>query len=232
MADIFLDCAPATSDDRRRYQIWTASPEKRGSTSFGASFAFARAGYLPQGAGPLSFADMNRDGTIDVVFTSCDAEDCYVNIAYNRQIDLCDKTNTAAGGTIDVSRSWRDWKEWLIGSGGGGEGSGGRKNESSGDTAPDPPAAAVSCRRTDELCSPDDNFQLKLDAKDDTHVSRARDGKVALSVAGTGKHGSALGNMEASLGKVKLTSVSCPRLPCRPPVVCDPSSLLHAASWA
>ncbi|UZJ55026.1 hypothetical protein CBS101457_004346 [Exobasidium rhododendri] len=83
LADLFLVCV-----ERKRliYQIWTG--DKGGNLSE-ATYTFARSGVLPPGTGALSFADMDRDGTIDVVFPSCSGSECFINIAYNRQIPLC-----------------------------------------------------------------------------------------------------------------------------------------------
>lgn len=95
-ADLFLDCESGPFSGRS-YEIWTADKEKASSgkkdtNSTSPGYTFARKGNLPKGTGALTFADMDGDGTIDVVFPTCDDEgrgECYINIAYNRQIPLC-----------------------------------------------------------------------------------------------------------------------------------------------
>lgn len=82
LADLFLECEPAAPGGRRAFQIWTAERDAP------LAFRHARSGLLPAGAGALAFADMNRDGTIDVVFATCTHE-CHINIAYNWQVPLC-----------------------------------------------------------------------------------------------------------------------------------------------
>lgn len=88
LADLFLVCADSGWGwgSKLTYQIWIAN---KGPKSSG--YTLARQGQLPPGTGALSFADMDRDGTIDVVFPSCDGKNgpCYINIAYNRQMPLC-----------------------------------------------------------------------------------------------------------------------------------------------
>lgn len=82
LADLFLVCT--TPDPAQNsYQIWTA--RKDGPMQYD----IARTGLLPRHAGPLSFADMNRDGTIDVVVPVCTNGVCAVYIAYNEQMPLC-----------------------------------------------------------------------------------------------------------------------------------------------
>lgn len=81
LADLFLVCAPSAG--RQSYQVWAAQPATP------MAYTLVRTGELPPGTGALSFADMNRDGTIDVVFASCDRSECYLNIAYNEQMPLC-----------------------------------------------------------------------------------------------------------------------------------------------
>ncbi|WFD37336.1 uncharacterized protein MJAP1_000280 [Malassezia japonica] len=82
LADLFLVCATGDAA-QHTYQIWTA--RKDGPLQY----TLAQTGALPRNAGPLSFADMNRDGTIDVVFPTCERGKCTIHIAYNQQIPLC-----------------------------------------------------------------------------------------------------------------------------------------------
>jgi integrin alpha FG-GAP repeat containing protein 1 len=85
LADLFLVCEDSGwLGSSQSYQIWTANRDAKKP-----GYTLARQGKLPAGTGALSFADMDRDGTIDVVFPSCDSNQCYVNIAYNRQMPLC-----------------------------------------------------------------------------------------------------------------------------------------------
>ncbi|PWN35926.1 uncharacterized protein FA14DRAFT_160886 [Meira miltonrushii] len=88
LADLFLVCSESNWGwgSSSSYQIWTANKDSKKP-----GYTLARQGKLPDGAGALSFADMDRDGTIDVVFPSCDGKSgpCYINIAYNRQMPLC-----------------------------------------------------------------------------------------------------------------------------------------------
>ncbi|GAA6029384.1 hypothetical protein JCM8097_003650 [Rhodosporidiobolus ruineniae] len=89
LADLFLTCQKSGgSDDELSYQIWLNSKD-------GSGFKLAREGDLPKGTKSVSFADMDRDGTIDMVLTSCsstNSHDCSISIAYNDQIPLCDST--------------------------------------------------------------------------------------------------------------------------------------------
>ncbi|CAO1616755.1 unnamed protein product [Sympodiomycopsis kandeliae] len=159
MADLFLVCAPKGGESRQKFQIWTATrPDAQSSkneTNFNG-FTFSRSGYLPPLAGSLSFADMNKDGTIDVVFTTCDMRsgECHINVAFNKQIGLCEKKASAAAGSVDSpvkdwSQSWKDW--WRGGNGNDGEKSPGENME--------------RCRRTEELCVADNQFVLDFEEK-------------------------------------------------------------------
>ncbi|GAA5984638.1 hypothetical protein JCM11641_004548 [Rhodosporidiobolus odoratus] len=87
LADLFLMCEkPSGSADDLEYQIWLNSKD-------GSGFKWARTGDLPKGTKSVSFADMDRDGTIDMVITSCTStSNCALSIAYNDQMPLCDST--------------------------------------------------------------------------------------------------------------------------------------------
>ncbi|PPQ97975.1 hypothetical protein CVT26_003124 [Gymnopilus dilepis] len=87
LADLFLVC-----DDGRggkTYQIWINSKDD--------GFFLSQSGPLPSGTQSISFADLNRDGTIDLIFPTCSSvssttgagANCYINIAYNQQLPLC-----------------------------------------------------------------------------------------------------------------------------------------------
>ncbi|KAJ1990529.1 hypothetical protein H4R33_001672 [Dimargaris cristalligena] len=83
-ADLFVTCQGASATDII-YQIWTNSNEK--------GLVFARSGSLPAHAGPVSFADMDGDGAVDMVFPTCDPGDksgaCQIHIVYNQQTPPC-----------------------------------------------------------------------------------------------------------------------------------------------
>ncbi|KAJ7221636.1 hypothetical protein GGX14DRAFT_514588 [Mycena pura] len=87
LADVFLLC-----DDGRggnMYQIWVNNKSD--------GFSLASQGSMPSGLQTVSFADLDRDGTIDMIFTTCSSvststgvgSDCVINIAYNKQLPLC-----------------------------------------------------------------------------------------------------------------------------------------------
>ena len=65
----------------------------------------ARSYDLPRGSGPLSFADMNRDGSIDIIFPVCSGHststglgsECSINIAYNKQVPICSTEGSQLG---------------------------------------------------------------------------------------------------------------------------------------
>ncbi|KAJ2385581.1 hypothetical protein GGI05_004654 [Coemansia sp. RSA 2603] len=73
LADLFVVC-----DGNEEYQIWTNSD---------AGFVFSQSGKLPSNAGPVTFADMNSDGSIDMVIPIVGATQIY--IIYNEQLPLC-----------------------------------------------------------------------------------------------------------------------------------------------
>ncbi|KIM30943.1 hypothetical protein M408DRAFT_21755 [Serendipita vermifera MAFF 305830] len=87
LADLFLTCQEP--DDRISYHIWLNDPA-------GGGFRLGQTGMLPKGAGMVSFADMDRDGTVDMVFPVCESVDsngvgheCSINVAYNKQMGFC-----------------------------------------------------------------------------------------------------------------------------------------------
>ncbi|KAJ7771527.1 hypothetical protein B0H16DRAFT_1513818 [Mycena metata] len=93
LADVFLLC-----DDGRggnSYQIWVNNKAD--------GFSLALEGSMPSGMQTISFADVDRDGTIDMVFTTCPSvstssgvgSDCVINIAYNTQLPLCTTSDSA-----------------------------------------------------------------------------------------------------------------------------------------
>lgn len=52
---------------------------------------------LPSGTGPLSFADIDGDGSIDIVFPVCEGSKCSIHIVYNQQMGLCTKNKEGTG---------------------------------------------------------------------------------------------------------------------------------------
>ncbi|KAJ2805135.1 hypothetical protein H4R20_002213 [Coemansia guatemalensis] len=73
LADLFIVC-----DGNEEYQIWTNSE---------AGFVYSQTGKLPSDAGPVSFADMNADGSMDLVIPILGKSQIYV--IYNQQRPLC-----------------------------------------------------------------------------------------------------------------------------------------------
>ncbi|KAF7294648.1 hypothetical protein MIND_01001600 [Mycena indigotica] len=95
LADLFLLC-----DDGRggmTYQIWVNKKTE--------GFSLALQGAMPAGVQSVSFADIDRDGTMDMVFTTCSSvssstgvgSDCAINIAYNKQLPLCKGLGSSTG---------------------------------------------------------------------------------------------------------------------------------------
>ena len=92
-ADVFLVCDDGKGG--KTYQIWINKKEQ--------GFLLSQEGALPPGTQSISFADIDRDGTIDLVFPTCSqvsqstglGSDCYINIAFNKQLDLCASTTVS-----------------------------------------------------------------------------------------------------------------------------------------
>lgn len=80
LADLFLTCQE--DDGTESYQIWINQKSQ--------GFHLARTGKLPLGTKHVTFADMDRDGTIDMVLATCPtADDCAIHVVYNQQMPLC-----------------------------------------------------------------------------------------------------------------------------------------------
>ncbi|KAG1748835.1 uncharacterized protein EDB91DRAFT_1111126 [Suillus paluster] len=86
LADIFLVCQD--SSGKKSFQIWVNNKD--------SGFSLAQSDVLPSGTQGISFADVDRDGTIDMVFPSCSSvssigvgSGCFINIVYNTQLPLC-----------------------------------------------------------------------------------------------------------------------------------------------
>ncbi|WVN88253.1 uncharacterized protein L203_103454 [Cryptococcus depauperatus CBS 7841] len=107
LPDLVLHCSTLQSQDS--LQIWLNRGE--------AGYILARSYTLPSGAGPLSFADINRDGSIDIVFPTCSrrsessglGSNCNINIVYNKQASLC-STETSQWNQDELlkCRGWGD----------------------------------------------------------------------------------------------------------------------------
>ncbi|KAI0059037.1 integrin alpha N-terminal domain-containing protein [Artomyces pyxidatus] len=124
LADIFLVCDDSTG--QRSFQVWVNAKDD--------GFSLAQSGRLPQGTQSVAFADMDRDGTIDLLITTCTSvasnglgTGCALNIAYNKQFPLCEPTSSVfifdAANSTDASKK---------------------------------------CRRPDELCQADPSFQFEF----------------------------------------------------------------------
>jgi integrin alpha FG-GAP repeat containing protein 1 len=91
LADIFLTCATNPPS----FEIWTNNKSK--------GFSLQSQGSLPPNTGQVTFADMNRDGTLDMVYPTCSTiskdtgigTGCKINIIYNQQIPLCVVTSSS-----------------------------------------------------------------------------------------------------------------------------------------
>lgn len=101
--DVFLICDDGKG--RKTYQIWINKKDQ--------GFLLSQEGTLPPGTQAISFADVDRDGTIDLIFPTCSkvsqstgiGSDCYINIAFNQQLDLC--TSTTVSGMKNDARVCR-----------------------------------------------------------------------------------------------------------------------------
>ncbi|KAI0648361.1 hypothetical protein C8Q79DRAFT_906145 [Trametes meyenii] len=88
LADLFLVCEDVRSGGKY-YQIWLNNKDD--------GFVLTTQGSLPSGTQAISFADIDRDGTLDMLFATCSSVSastgigsaCSVNIAYNKQLPLC-----------------------------------------------------------------------------------------------------------------------------------------------
>ncbi len=151
LADLFLVCSEESFlSSKLTYQIWTAvKPNSKGE---GSGFKLASSGELPPGTGALTFADVDRDGTIDVIFPTCDrsGDNCFINVAFNHQVPLCSIRT-----------------DGLFGAGPGfGSLSVGKKTNASVE-APTKRKADLQCREADDLCVADDNFRINFSVSKD-----------------------------------------------------------------
>ena len=79
LADLFLMCVD--SHGSHSFQIWVNGKSN--------GFRLALKGDLPDNVGQISFADMDSDGAIDMVFPVCTSKECTIHIAFNQQMPLC-----------------------------------------------------------------------------------------------------------------------------------------------
>lgn len=153
LADLFLVCSEESFlSSKLTYQIWTAV--KPNSKSGASGFELASTGDLPTGMGALSFGDVDRDGTIDVIFPSCDrsGDNCFINVAFNRQIPLCSPR--------------------IDGFFGGGPGFGSLSSAKTSQFSTSSASSAKKranrqCREAEELCVADDNFRINFSLNKD-----------------------------------------------------------------
>ncbi|KAJ1030055.1 hypothetical protein NDA16_000968 [Ustilago loliicola] len=152
LADLFLVCSEESFlSSKLTYQVWTAvKPNSKGE---GSGFKLASSGDLPPGTGALSFGDIDRDGTIDVIFPTCDrsSDNCYINVAFNRQIPLCSPRIDGLFGGGPGYSSLSAGK--------------GASNESASQTAKRKPSR--QCREAEDLCVADDNFRIDFTVSKD-----------------------------------------------------------------
>ncbi|KAI0628726.1 hypothetical protein C8Q77DRAFT_1067117 [Trametes polyzona] len=95
LADIFLVCDDRSSGGKS-FQIWINNKDD--------GFTLAQQGRLPPGTQAISFADVDRDGTLDMLFATCASVSsstgigsmCSINIAYNKQLPLCSSTTASS----------------------------------------------------------------------------------------------------------------------------------------
>lgn len=143
--DLFLTCV-GKQFTAPSYEIWTALRTSVPLDDGTAYFQLSRTGDLPPGSGMVSFSDLNRDGTIDLVFGNCDDKDCYINIVYNRQVGLCTLADQTWEWPWNWDWNWRHWSPWV-----------------DDDESSDSGEEVVKCRDPQRLCLPDRNFTLDLD---------------------------------------------------------------------
>lgn len=82
LADLVFVCSKSSGS--KSIQIWSNRRDQ--------GFTLSREADLPTGAGPLSFADIDGDGSIDIIFPVCQNKVCSIHVVYNQQMGLCSKT--------------------------------------------------------------------------------------------------------------------------------------------
>ncbi|KAI8140634.1 hypothetical protein BJV82DRAFT_621881 [Fennellomyces sp. T-0311] len=81
LADLVFVCQHS---GHQSLQIWTNQRDE--------GFEMARELTLPNGAGPVSFADIDGDGSVDIVFPVTYGAKQQIHVVYNQQMDLCSKS--------------------------------------------------------------------------------------------------------------------------------------------
>ncbi|KAI9473399.1 MAG: hypothetical protein EXX96DRAFT_528016 [Benjaminiella poitrasii] len=87
LADLVFVCSK--SSGAQSLQLWINNREENG-------FRLHQEADLPTGAGPLSFGDMDGDGSIDIIFPVCQNDVCTIHVVYNQQIGLCRNENESS----------------------------------------------------------------------------------------------------------------------------------------
>ncbi|WVW83885.1 hypothetical protein I302_105907 [Kwoniella bestiolae CBS 10118] len=111
LPDLVLHCSKPKST-HHSIQIWL----NRGP----AGYVLSKSYDLPRGSGPLSFADMNRDGSMDIIFPTCKhhakstgiGTECTINIAYNKQVPICSTEGSQT--TKEGKLKCRGWGELCV----------------------------------------------------------------------------------------------------------------------
>ncbi|KAI9355106.1 hypothetical protein DFJ73DRAFT_826194 [Zopfochytrium polystomum] len=93
LADILLYCHDSKTKTTR---VETWINQKSGPYTPGDHLT------LPEGSGQIALADIDADGTIDLIYPSCLSKgNCFINIAYNKQKPLCKSTTATSCRSID-----------------------------------------------------------------------------------------------------------------------------------
>ncbi|CEH13719.1 Predicted membrane protein [Ceraceosorus bombacis] len=156
LADLFLVCEG--EGGRTRYEVHTASKRSKSEP-----FKLSLSGHLPMGAGALSFADMDRDGTMDVVFPACDSKGCSINIAHNRQMPLCKQEGGWFGpGPGGPAKSQSKLQKAAANVGARQSTWSARDASSLADPA-DASSRRITCRTPESLCTKDEGFSFDFE---------------------------------------------------------------------
>ncbi|CAK9786351.1 hypothetical protein CC85DRAFT_284969 [Cutaneotrichosporon oleaginosum] len=99
--DVVLHCGGARAN-HRSLQIWLNRGEQ--------GYILSNSWPLPVGSRSITYADMNRNGAMDLIFSTCSkakittglGDNCKIHVAYNKQARLCDTKSSqfAAGGRL------------------------------------------------------------------------------------------------------------------------------------